>query len=115
MHIALSESQLSSVTPARQLPHRHGVCRALMAQPGGAKSCTAATHGHSELCMQGQLFAALRRTRLVEEGLGWQALQYSRCGRTDKGVSALGQARPLRRMLCERQCGATTSRKLYNT
>jgi tRNA U38,U39,U40 pseudouridine synthase TruA len=53
--------------------------------------------------MQGQLFAALRRTRLVEDGLGWQALQYSRCGRTDKGVSALGQARPLRRTLCERQ------------
>ncbi len=41
--------------------------------------------------MQGQVYAALRRTRLVEEGLGWQALGYSRCGRTDKGVSALSQ------------------------
>ena len=68
---------------------------------GCVKPHRVAAHGHSELCVQGQLFAALRRTRLVEEGLGWQALQYSRCGRTDKGVSALGQARPLRRMLCE--------------
>ena len=40
---------------------------------------------------QGQLFAALRRTRLIEEGLGWEALGYSRCGRTDRGVSALCQ------------------------
>ena len=43
---------------------------------------------------QGQVYAALRRTRLVEEGLGWQALGYSRCGRTDKGVSALSQVPP---------------------
>ena len=44
------------------------------------------------LLMQGQLFGALRRTRLIPEGVGWEGLQYSRCGRTDKGVSALGQA-----------------------
>lgn len=40
---------------------------------------------------QGQLFAALRKTRLIPEGIGWEGLNYSRCGRTDKGVSALGQ------------------------
>ncbi len=37
------------------------------------------------------LFAALRKTRLVPAGAGWQELRYSRGGRTDKGVSALGQ------------------------
>ena len=51
--------------------------------------------------MQGQLFAALRRTRLIEEGLGWEALEYSRCGRTDKGVSALCQAQALPQLRCD--------------
>lgn len=41
--------------------------------------------------LQGQLYAALRRTKLIPEDTGWQELGYSRCGRTDKGVSALGQ------------------------
>ena len=41
--------------------------------------------------LQGQLFAALRRVRLIPEDADWQALHYSRCGRTDKGVSAVGQ------------------------
>ena len=41
---------------------------------------------------QAQLFTALHRTKLVKEGRSWQELRYSRCGRTDKGVSALGQA-----------------------
>ena len=41
--------------------------------------------------LQGRLFAALRQTRLIPEGVGWEGLGYSRCGRTDKGVSALGQ------------------------
>ena len=44
---------------------------------------------------QGRLFAALRHTRLIPEGVGWEGLGYSRCGRTDKGVSALGQVRSL--------------------
>ena len=37
------------------------------------------------------LFAALRTTRLVPPGATWRELTYSRGGRTDKGVSALGQ------------------------
>ena len=41
--------------------------------------------------MQRQLYVALRRTKLIPEDTGWQELSYSRCGRTDKGVSALGQ------------------------
>ena len=41
--------------------------------------------------MQNQLYMALRRTKLIPEDTGWQELSYSRCGRTDKGVSALGQ------------------------
>ena len=44
---------------------------------------------------QGQLFAALKRVKLVPEDSDWQAVRYSRCGRTDKGVSALGQVPPL--------------------
>lgn len=41
---------------------------------------------------QGHFFEALRRTRLIPEDADWHSLRYSRCGRTDKGVSALGQA-----------------------
>eukprot|EP01062_Namystynia_karyoxenos_P024079 TRINITY_DN19348_c0_g3_i1.p1 TRINITY_DN19348_c0_g3~~TRINITY_DN19348_c0_g3_i1.p1 ORF type:complete len:540 (+),score=128.43 TRINITY_DN19348_c0_g3_i1:72-1622(+) len=41
--------------------------------------------------VEGHLFAALRKLRLVDpEGRGMPE-GYSRCGRTDKGVSALGQ------------------------
>lgn len=42
---------------------------------------------------QGHFFAALKRVKLVPDDADWQAVRYSRCGRTDKGVSALGQAR----------------------
>lgn len=42
--------------------------------------------------LQGHFFEALRRTRLIPEDADWHSLRYSRCGRTDKGVSALGQA-----------------------
>lgn len=37
------------------------------------------------------LFAALRATRLVGETASWAECGYSRCGRTDRGVSALDQ------------------------
>lgn len=45
--------------------------------------------------MQAHLFAALRRVRLIPEECTapLNSLRYSRCGRTDKGVSALGQVR----------------------
>ncbi len=33
----------------------------------------------------------MKKVRLVPEGKTWQELNYSRCGRTDKGVSALEQ------------------------
>lgn len=39
-----------------------------------------------------KLFEALIKTRLVENR---QTSNYHRCGRTDKGVSAFGQVRPL--------------------
>eukprot|EP00887_Chlorella_sp_A99_P008017 scaffold12.g8017.t1 len=45
----------------------------------------------TDATIEAELFAAMRRTRLVPPGAGWQALRYSRGGRTDKGVSALGQ------------------------
>jgi hypothetical protein len=40
---------------------------------------------------QGQLFQALRTNRLIPADASWQDIRYSRCGRTDKGVSGLGQ------------------------
>ena len=46
---------------------------------------------HAEKTIEEALFAAMRRTKLVEEGVGWRALGYSRGGRTDKGVSGAGQ------------------------
>lgn len=42
-------------------------------------------------CAQAKLFSAMRQTKLIPDDAGWQSLKYSRCGRTDKGVSALSQ------------------------
>ena len=36
------------------------------------------------------LFTAMRKTRMIPSNMTWQELKYSRGGRTDKGVSALG-------------------------
>ena len=47
--------------------------------------------GMSVDAMQGVLFDAMRKAKLIAEGASWQQLKYSRCGRTDKGVSAAGQ------------------------
>lgn len=44
-----------------------------------------------EKTIEEELFGAMRRTKLVPEGVGWRELGYSRGGRTDKGVSAAGQ------------------------
>ena len=33
----------------------------------------------------------MRKAKLIGEKATWQQLNYSRCGRTDKGVSAAGQ------------------------
>jgi tRNA U38,U39,U40 pseudouridine synthase TruA len=42
------------------------------------------------------LFAALHATRLIAPDATWSSCEYSRCGRTDKGVSALRQIVALR-------------------
>ena len=41
--------------------------------------------------VEGELLKALEKTRLIEEGKGWEGCSYSRCGRTDTGVSGAGQ------------------------
>ena len=41
--------------------------------------------------IEGALFDGLTRARLIPPNATWHSLRYSRCGRTDKGVSALGQ------------------------
>ena len=46
--------------------------------------------------METHLFAALRATRLIGGDATWAQCGYSRCGRTDKGVSALRQLVALR-------------------
>ena len=33
----------------------------------------------------------MQKAKLIAEGATWQQVKYSRCGRTDKGVSAAGQ------------------------
>ncbi|KAL3685438.1 hypothetical protein R1sor_003460 [Riccia sorocarpa] len=48
----------------------------------------------SQVTVESELFAALRRTRLLIGDL--TEANYSRCGRTDKGVSAIGQVVALR-------------------
>lgn len=41
--------------------------------------------------VEGELLKALEKTRLIEEGEGWEGCEFSRCGRTDRGVSGEGQ------------------------
>jgi len=41
--------------------------------------------------IEGQLFHALKKTRLIPEDADTASIRYSRCGRTDKGVSGAGQ------------------------
>ncbi|KAL0034588.1 hypothetical protein WJX79_009374 [Trebouxia sp. C0005] len=53
-------------------------------------------HGFASQCgtegtVEGLLFNAMRKAKLIAEGATWQQVNYSRCGRTDKGVSAAGQ------------------------
>ena len=43
-----------------------------------------------------QLFAALKKCRLIAPDATWQSCDYTRCGRTDAGVSALSQVITLR-------------------
>lgn len=45
----------------------------------------------AEKTIESELFQAMRKTKLVPEGVGWREMGYSRGGRTDKGVSAAGQ------------------------
>ncbi|EEH58846.1 uncharacterized protein MICPUCDRAFT_3321, partial [Micromonas pusilla CCMP1545] len=46
--------------------------------------------------IEGALFAALKRTRLIADDATWTDVDYTRCGRTDAGVSAMGQLVSLR-------------------
>lgn len=61
-----------------------------MAAPDGPHTHTRSPPT-SGMVPQGHLLAALRRTRLIPQDADPATLKYSRCGRTDKGVSALGQ------------------------
>jgi len=57
-----------------------------------AASLGAANDGDDDGTVEGALFSALRRVCLAPPGADpARALGYSRCGRTDRGVSALGQ------------------------
>ena len=41
--------------------------------------------------VEGELLKALEKTHLIEHGKGFEGCSYSRCGRTDRGVSGEGQ------------------------
>lgn len=41
--------------------------------------------------VEAELLKALEKTRLIEPGKGWDGCGFSRCGRTDRGVSGAGQ------------------------
>jgi tRNA pseudouridine38/39 synthase len=41
--------------------------------------------------VEGELLKALEKTHLIEPGTGWDGCEFSRCGRTDRGVSSAGQ------------------------
>eukprot|EP00850_Spirogloea_muscicola_P014731 SM000107S14097 [mRNA] locus=s107:365180:370412:- [translate_table: standard] len=55
----------------------------------GARYHGFASQAAGQPTVEAELIAALRTTRLVFGD--WSNVQYSRCGRTDKGVSAMGQ------------------------
>ena len=46
--------------------------------------------------VEGELQHALERCRLIEQGRGWEGCEFSRCGRTDRGVSGVGQVVTIR-------------------
>jgi tRNA pseudouridine38/39 synthase len=50
--------------------------------------------------IEAELFQTMRRTKLIPEDAEISSLSYSRCGRTDKGVSALGQVIALNLRSC---------------
>lgn len=50
-----------------------------------------AAQGDGLSTIEGTLFQGLTLARLIPPGATWHSLRYSRCGRTDKGVSAFGQ------------------------
>jgi tRNA pseudouridine38/39 synthase len=59
---------------------------------GRAAAVAAPPHDDNDGTVEGALFSALRRVCLVPPNADpVRALGYSRCGRTDRGVSALGQ------------------------
>jgi tRNA pseudouridine38/39 synthase len=43
------------------------------------------------ITVESELMKALEKTKLIAEGEGWEGCSYSRCGRTDRGVSGEGQ------------------------
>eukprot|EP00744_Colponema_vietnamica_P011865 GILI01016670.1.p1 GENE.GILI01016670.1~~GILI01016670.1.p1 ORF type:complete len:441 (+),score=28.48 GILI01016670.1:32-1324(+) len=70
-------------------PTRHVVLRLMYhghAYDGLAKQ------DHTENTIEGILIDAMRRVRLINPDLAVQPEKFSRCGRTDKGVSAFGNA-----------------------
>ncbi|KAG2435225.1 hypothetical protein HXX76_007307 [Chlamydomonas incerta] len=63
-----------------------------------------ARQDNTDNTIEGVLFSALRKTKLVPEAAAKpiSELAYSRCGRTDRGVSALGQVVALQLRSCAR-------------
>jgi tRNA pseudouridine38/39 synthase len=55
----------------------------------GFASQGAETSGVSTV--EAALFTALKKVRLIADDASWKTCDYTRCGRTDAGVSALGQ------------------------
>lgn len=56
----------------------------------GHDYCGFAKQDNADATIEAALFDALRKVRLIPQDAVWQDLKYSRGGRTDKGVSALG-------------------------
>lgn len=100
----VNEMNLSSPKPKRDVrefdvasyPSAHVALRVMYAgwQYHGFAQQGAETSGVATV--EGALFAALRRTKLIGHDSTWEDVEYTRCGRTDAGVSALGQVVSLR-------------------
>ncbi|GFR44474.1 hypothetical protein Agub_g5737, partial [Astrephomene gubernaculifera] len=61
-----------------------------------------ARQDNTDNTIEGVFFSALRKVKLIPEAAPVSELAYSRCGRTDAGVSALGQVVALRLRSCAR-------------
>ena len=81
---------------AREYPSAHVALRVMYAGWDYRGFAQQGSESSGVRTVEGALFSALRRTKLIAPDASPEDVSYTRCGRTDAGVSALGQIVSLR-------------------